>query len=141
MTGYLILVVNRSSRTLTVWRRIPRLILAALFLCGVGHWVVVLLVTLVSGPPPLADAALTALVRTLVVALTATALALAARRWDLRELGWLVYPVLLFGCAKLLLEDLQAGSAFSLFLAFGAVGGALILAPRLLRAKAGDPAG
>jgi hypothetical protein len=49
------------------------------------------------------------------------------------EFGWFVYPVLLLGAIKLVLDDVPHSTPAMLVLAFGAYGAALILAPRLVR--------
>jgi hypothetical protein len=84
----------------------------------------------VSGP------AFVAAGRTATIALLAVVLAWAARRWSLRELSWLVYPVLVAGAVKLLWEDFGHGYPLPLFLALAFYGGALTMTPRLLRSKA-----
>jgi hypothetical protein len=43
-----------------------------------------------------------------------------------------VYTILVIAAVKLLLEDVAAGGAATLFISFGMYGGALILAPGLL---------
>ncbi len=53
-------------------------------------------------------------------------------RTRLAELGWLVYPALAVGLAKLVLEDLSRGNPLSLTIGFALFGGALLAAPRLL---------
>ncbi len=133
IAGYTILVLTQRGQEVPFARRLPRLVMAVLLLGGVGHFAVLLLVSALTDLPPAADASLLALSRTLIIALTAISLALISRRWSLAELGWLVYPLLLFGCAKLIIEDLQGGTALTLAPAFAALGGALILGPRLLR--------
>ena len=80
-------------------------------------------------------AAAIATIRTGVLATLAVVLAETARRFALVELAWLVYPVLLIGGFKLLAEDVPAGRPAALFLSFGLYGIALIVAPRLMRAK------
>ncbi len=72
--------------------------------------------------------------RTAVLAVAALLLALCRRKARLFELSWLVYPVLLFGGAKLLFDDLPNGRPATLFLAFLLFGIALVAAPRLLKA-------
>jgi hypothetical protein len=69
-------------------------------------------------------------------ALVAVALAWAGRRWSLPELLWLVYPLLIAGGFKLILEDFHLDEPIALFVALAAYGGALILAPRLMRKEA-----
>ncbi len=73
--------------------------------------------------------------RTGVLSIVAIGLALAARRKVLQELRWLVYPVLVLGLFKVVVEDLRLGNPLGLFFAFGMIGGALILAPRFLRRR------
>jgi hypothetical protein len=74
--------------------------------------------------------------RTGVISLLAVALAFGGRRRSVRELSWLVYPLLVGGGAKLLWEDFQYGQPVALFLALGMYGGALIVTPGLMRRQA-----
>jgi hypothetical protein len=76
-----------------------------------------------------------AAIRTGVMSLLAIGLALTARRPVLRDLRWLVYPVLGLELLKVVVEDLRLGSPLGLFFGFGLLGGALILAPRFLRQR------
>ncbi len=132
--AYAVLTLTQRGRDIPFARRLPRLVLASILLAGAGYLAVMILAAVLTGLPPAADPARLALGRTLVVSVTAILLAWLSRRLHLSELGWLVYPVLLFGCAKLLLEDMEAGTAFTLALSFAALGGALVLSPRLLLA-------
>ena len=68
-----------------------------------------------------------------MLAVAAVSLAFVRRRVGLLELGWLSVFVLAAGALKLVLEDLRAGGASALFVAFAFYGIALILVPRLLR--------
>lgn len=77
--------------------------------------------------------------RTGVLALAAVLTARYNRRTRFQNLAWLVYAILALAAVKLLLEDVAAGGAATLFLSFGMYGGALILAPRFLL-RAGKPA-
>lgn len=86
----------------------------------------------VAGGHTLPDASAIAAVRTAVLAVLAIVMAWSARRFSLRELGWLVYPVLLLGAVKLLFEDLPNGRPVTLFVALAFYGSALFAAPRLL---------
>jgi hypothetical protein len=113
-------------------RRTPRFFVALLTLMGIGYVAVTLLVRASTAPPPLASPGAVAVVRTGVLALTAVALALLGRRERFSELGWLVYPVLAAGLAKVVLEDLAVGNPVALTIGFALYGGALIMAPRLL---------
>jgi hypothetical protein len=64
------------------------------------------------------------------------ALAWAGRHPAWLEAGWLAYAVLAGTGLKILLEDLPRSRPATLFLAFGLYGAALILFPRLRRARA-----
>jgi hypothetical protein len=79
------------------------------------------------------DPAALAPLRTLVLAVAAILLAWICRFPRLKEAAWLVYPVLIAGGIKLLLEDVRAGRPMTLVISFALFGGALILAPRLVR--------
>jgi hypothetical protein len=81
------------------------------------------------------SAAALATLRTGVLALFVLALAWAGRRLSLAELGLLVYPTLALSGLKLLAQDLPEGHPLTLFLSLALYGGALILGPRLLRAR------
>ncbi len=74
-----------------------------------------------------------AAIRTAILSLSAIILAALGSRRHLRELTWLVYPVLVVTGVKLLLEDLRHGQPLALFVSFAFLGVALIVAPRLLR--------
>ena len=65
--------------------------------------------------------------------MSAILLAWLGRRSRFEEATWLVYPLLVAGGLKLLLEDLRAGRAATLVVSLAFYGGALILAPRLAR--------
>jgi len=78
-----------------------------------------------------ADAGLVATLRTGVLAVGAVALAAARRRFGLREIGWLIYPVLLAGGLKLVLEDLAHGRPATLFGSLALFGGALLAISKL----------
>jgi hypothetical protein len=75
--------------------------------------------------------------RTIVLALAAATLAWGSRRARYHYMAWPVYALLALGAVKIVFEDVRTGGSAIMFLAFGLYGGALILAPRLLR-KAGD---
>ena len=71
--------------------------------------------------------------RSAIIALLAVALAWAARRWSLQELGWLVYPLLVGGGIKLLFEDFGYANPVALFATLAFYGSALVVTPRLMR--------
>ncbi|MEE8526379.1 MAG: hypothetical protein V3T72_20780 [Thermoanaerobaculia bacterium] len=113
-------------------RRFDTALLALTVVVG-GGVVVILAVPLVAGSP--ADPAIVATVRTAVLAASALGLAMAAKT-RLRTAP-LVYPSLLVGAVKLMIEDFPAGNPSTLFLSLAFFGSALILAPRRLRAAEG----
>jgi hypothetical protein len=76
---------------------------------------------------------LLASIRTGAVASSATLLAWCGRQPRFSNLTWLVYTILGLGAIKFIVEDIRAGGAATLFLSLGLFGGALIIAPRLLR--------
>jgi hypothetical protein len=119
------------------WRtQIPRLVLALLATLGSAAVLLVLMLGYTMGsPPPEADAAVVAAVRTGVIAGTAVALAAVGRLTACFELRWLVYSLFIVASLKLFLEDLPQGQPTTQFLAFALYGIALILAPRLVRSE------
>jgi hypothetical protein len=130
--AYGTLVATRAFRTAPRLARIPRFALALVSLLGVTALVVFLVVQLI--PEGAAeDQGFVAAIRTAVLAVAAVSLAFVRRRVGLLELGWLSVFVLAAGALKLVLEDLRAGGASALFVAFAFYGIALILVPRLLR--------
>jgi hypothetical protein len=74
--------------------------------------------------------------RTVIVSLSAYALARLWRSTGRKELRTLAYMALVAGGIKLLVEDLPSGTPLTLFVAFVFYGGALLLIPRLMRAGA-----
>jgi hypothetical protein len=74
--------------------------------------------------------------RTLVLSATALLLAWAAGRWDRQEFGRLVYPVMALGAYRMIGVDLHQDRTAALFLSLLLYGGALILLPKLIRARA-----
>jgi hypothetical protein len=113
---------------------VPRLLVAALASWGIAGVAAPLLTSaLISVAPHLERAAYLASVRTIVVSVLAIALAWSGRRWDLPDLRWLVFPMLIAGGARLAWEDVSLGGPMNLFLALVFYGGALTMTSRLLR--------
>jgi hypothetical protein len=79
------------------------------------------------------DPALVGSLRTAVLAFSALVLAAMGRWKSLYEATLLVYPILVFGGLKLLVEDLRTGRPVTLFVSLVIYGSALIFAPRLVR--------
>ena len=109
----------------------PRVVVALLAVVGSGGALVSLLAPAVAGSPP--DVGILATLRTGVVAAAAVVLALSTRVPRVMELGWLLYPVLVVGGFKLLVDDFRHSQAATLFLALALYGAALVMAPRLVK--------
>lgn len=137
VTAVVALILNRlrGSQDTGRWGRVPRFLALLLVLPGLSQLAVLGLVGLFGSLPPMADPHAVAAIRTGVMSLLAIGLALTARRPVLRDLRWLVYPVLGLELLKVVVEDLRLGSPLGLFFGFGLLGGALILAPRFLRQR------
>jgi len=115
-----------------VYSRLPRLIIIVALAWSLGGWIIAVAVpALSSSPGGGAEAGIVATVRTSILALAALALAWIGRQDRFREAGWLLYPLLVAGGLKLLVEDLPHSKPATLFLALALYGGALIAAPRL----------
>lgn len=91
-------------------------------------------------PSLLSDEALVALVRTVTIAFAAVALALARRLKGPVELGWVAWLAIGLGGLKLLAQDLRVGRPGTQFIAFLALGAALLLIPLLLKKASPGPA-
>ncbi len=121
---------------LAFWRRyarLPKLVFLVLAVVASGGLVVRFAAPLVGA----AETGTLATLRTAVLAAAALALAGMGRVERLREAAVLVYPVLVAGAVKLLVEDFPAGRPETLFLSLAFYGAALIAAPRLRRAVRG----
>ena len=79
------------------------------------------------------EAARAAAVRTIVVGATAAILAWLARLPSLTDLGVLVYPLLIAGGVKMLIEDFRAGRPTTLFVTLAVYGALLVVVARLRR--------
>jgi hypothetical protein len=77
-----------------------------------------------------------ATLRTFVISAAALLLAWAGGRWDRPEFGRLVYPVMALGAYRMIVVDLHQDRTAALFLSLLLYGGALILLPKLIRARA-----
>ena len=78
-----------------------------------------------------------ATLRTFVLSSAALLLVWAGGRWDRAEFSRLVYPVMALGAYRMVGVDLQQDRTAALFLSLLLYGGALILLPKLMRARAG----
>jgi hypothetical protein len=110
---------------------ITRFVLADALVIGIGGIAVWWLGPRVAGEP--LDAGVLASMTTVVLAASAVAAAAFSRITPCVEFRWLVYPVLVVGGLKLVVDDFQHSSPATLFAALAVYGVALILAPRILR--------
>ena len=81
------------------------------------------------------DLGVLATVRTGVLAAATLLIAWGAHRDRLREWAWLVYPLLVLIGLKMVAQDFKHSRPATLFIALALYGIALILAPRLRRAR------
>jgi hypothetical protein len=122
---------RRTSAAAAGWLLLPRACVAAAAAGVAAGLTVRVLASAIAVPAPGADAGVVATLRTAVLAGLAVALAWAARRWRLRDLAWLVYPVLGAGALKLLAEDFRHGRPVTIFFALSAYGAAMMATTRL----------
>ena len=108
-----------------------RFALGVVLVIGIGGTAVWWLGPRVTGQP--FDAGVFASLTTIVLAASAVAAAALSRMTTCAEFRWLVYPVLVAGGLKLVVDDFRHSSPATLFAALAVYGVALILAPRILR--------
>ena len=114
-----------------------RLITASVFVLGLGGAVLMLVGPLVAGSP--ADAGILASVRTVLLSLSVVGLGLAARWKQTSVFPRLVYPVLIVGGIRFVLDDFRNSSPSTLFIALACFGLALVFGPRLAARKPPSP--
>lgn len=132
---YGILIAMRSrSRHRSSWDVLPRAMIAAVSVfCVVGlasRWVAG---PLAAAPGTAADPAVLASMRTTVLCVTAVVLAWLGRRWSLQTLPWMVYPLMVGGGLRVVLEDLRHGRPLTMFVTLAVYGTSLLLVPRLMK--------
>ena len=129
---YVWLPVAAHGRTWGRYSTLPKVVVLVVLVLGIGGaitgWVAPALPRLPGGA---IDAAALGVLRTAILAVAAVAARRAGRLRGLAEVGWLVYPVLIAGGLKLLLEDLRTGRPATLVVSLVLYGGALILVPRM----------
>jgi hypothetical protein len=131
--GYALLVATRRRDPSWV-ALLPQAILGGLLVCvSAGMGTLVLAGGLANAPGPDTDLAYLATSRTAVLCILAIFMAWAARKYSLRELGWLVYPLLIGEGIRLLLEDLRYGRPSTLFITLALYGGALVATSSLMK--------
>ena len=125
-----ILILWKRGRTIPPWpERVPAAVAAAL-LC----WSLVSAAT-GSLTASLVGAPVNRTLRTGVICGVAVVLAWIGSRRELKELVGLLYPWMIFGVIKLLLDDVNHGESAALFVSLFVYGVTLISLPRLLRSK------
>jgi hypothetical protein len=117
--------------------RTPQLLLALLVVFAVGKAMQMGLWALL-GDVLARDGGTAAVSRTAVLAVLILGLAWLSHRGALPELGWLVYPLIVLGGIKLLVQDLPHGRPATLVASLAIYGLVLILAPRLLKRREGE---
>lgn len=131
---YGMLFKSDTPQALSWATRLPQVLLGALIVwavAGIGSdW---LYRGLSAASASAATAPFVAASRTVVIAMLAIVLAWVGRRWSLQEATWLAYPLLIGGGVKLIWEDIPYQQPLPLFIAFACYGGALLIAPRLIR--------
>jgi len=123
-------------RTKRTWGRLAGLPRALLFAVVAGGGAAILVgagAALLGRGGRSIEPGLLAALRTLVLAVTAVLLARAGNTGRLAECGVLVYPILILGGGKLLLEDFRLGNPATLVGSLVSFGGALILVPWIRR--------
>lgn len=114
--------------------RVPRLIIILALVWLAGGAVIGVIGPVVAGAQS-PDAGALATVRTSILSLAALGIAWVGRHARFAEWNWLVYPLLVATGVKMLARDFSASRPATLFVALALYGLALILAPRLRRAK------
>ena len=116
----------------TVRSIVPRTIIAAML-----AWVIAAVTAgvLVSELPGAGDNEWRADVRTIVLIVTAVVIAAISRHWQLPELYWLSPGAMVIALYRLIANDFPAGRPETLIFPLLAYGGALLLLPRLMRAR------
>jgi hypothetical protein len=126
--------ITTHRRTWGPLAHAPKVLLLVLLVYCLDGLVAALLIGAIGdGGAAGTDMAAVAAIRTTVLAVLAFSLAWIARYDRFLEAAWLVYPLLVVGGLKLVLEDLRAGRPATLFVSLAVYGGVLIFAPRLLR--------
>jgi hypothetical protein len=110
--------------------RIPPAIAAAV-LCWSALAFAATGITAALGAGGVPHPAISATLRTGLLCGLAMLLALAAARWGRQEFLWLVYPLMLLGAVKLLLQDFPQGRPATVALSLLFYGGTLVALPKL----------
>ena len=128
--GFLVMPHDSSDRPAALWF-VAEGLAAALLIVGLGTELLRIAGPIVAGTP--ADPGVLATSRSVILAGAAIVLPLAARVPRLAALRWFIYPVLVLGALKLVVDDFPHSRPATLFVALAGYGIALAVAPRLRR--------
>ena len=128
-----ILIVWKRGRATPPWPERAMSAIPAALLC----WSLVCAAT-GSVTASLLTASVNCTLRTAVICLLALGLAWLGCRGERKELIWLLYPWMIFGAMKLVLDDVSHGESATLFVSLFVYGATLISLPRLVRAGPAD---
>lgn len=109
---------------------VPRAIVATMLAWVIAAWVTSLLLSALPGS---ADVAWRAEIRTVLLIVTAVAIAAIGRHWQRAELYWLVPGAMVIALYRLLAEDLRVGRPETLSVSLLSYGGALLLLSGFMR--------
>ena len=110
-----------------------RLITAAIFVLALGGAVLMMIGPLVAGAEP--NAGTLASLRTVLLSVAVVGLGLMSRVPNAKAFTRLVYPVLIVGGIRLVLDDFRHSTPSTLFIALACFGLALVLGPRFAANK------
>lgn len=112
-------------------------LLTVIAVLGAGLGIIALLSRWLPPPEEHGYRGAVAAARTVVLAVASIVLAWISRRARYHYMAWPVYTLLALCALKIVMEDVKTGGSSIMFVAFAVYGGALILAPRLLRSAGG----
>ncbi len=112
---------------------VGRIITAGAFVLGLGGAVLMLIGPLIAGAE--ADAGVLASLRTVLLSIAVVGLGLMSHVPNAKAFTRLVYPVLIIGGIRLVLDDFRHSSPSTLFIALSCFGIALVLGPRFAARK------
>jgi hypothetical protein len=123
---------SAADRPAALWT-IAEGLAASLLIVGVGSVLLRIAGPALAGTP--ADPGVLATSRSVILAGAAILLPLAARLPRLAPLRWFIYPVLVVGAIKLVVDDFPHSRPATLFVALASYGVALAVAPRLRKSN------
>lgn len=125
LTTTAVIVVGERSRKPSWKQRVPATCLLLMSAIAVAAVIVVILEAGLPEGSALGSG-------TVAVSLVTVGLAVLARKWGVREAGWLVYPFLALGGLRMIVCDFLSGQTLVLVIALAAYGVGLIVATKLV---------